>query len=48
MPDLPYKDSNLIDVNEDRQSEDETDYETCMMCGNEKIRFVHIVGGGRI
>jgi hypothetical protein len=34
---------DVIDVREDGQSEDETDYETCMMCGNEKIRYVHIV-----
>ncbi|WGQ16719.1 hypothetical protein [Sphingobacterium faecium] len=27
----------------DGQPEWETDYETCMMCGNEKIRYVHIV-----
>lgn len=34
---------DVIDVREDEQREDETDYETCMMCGNEKIRYVHIV-----
>ena len=34
---------DVIDVREDGQREDETDYETCMMCGNEKIRYVHIV-----
>lgn len=43
---VPHKGWNLIDVidvREDGQSEDETNYETCMMCGNEKIRFVHIL-----
>lgn len=34
---------NVIDIRLDGQSELETDYETCMMCGNEKIRYVHIV-----
>ncbi|MBS1684406.1 MAG: hypothetical protein JSS76_06610 [Bacteroidetes bacterium] len=44
--DIPHKGWNLIDVidvREDGQEEWETDYETCMMCGNEKIRYVHIV-----
>lgn len=43
---IPHKGWNLldvIDIREDGQSEDETDYESCMMCGNEKIRYVHIV-----
>jgi hypothetical protein len=35
--------TDVIDVREDGQSEYETDYETCMMCGNEKIRYVHLV-----
>lgn len=35
--------SDVIDVRRDGQNEDETEYETCMMCGNEKIRYVHIV-----
>jgi len=34
---------NVIDVREDGQSESDTNYESCMMCGNEKIRYVHIV-----
>lgn len=34
---------NVIDVREDGQMICETDYETCMMCGNEKIRYVHVV-----
>jgi hypothetical protein len=46
IPGIPHRGWNLvdvIDVREDGQSEDETDYETCMMCGNERIRFVHIL-----
>jgi hypothetical protein len=34
---------DVIDIREDGQSESDTDYETCMMCGNEKIRYVHVV-----
>ena len=34
---------NVYDVREDGQSEDETSYESCMMCGHEKIRFVHVM-----
>lgn len=34
---------NVIDVREDGQPEWETEYESCMMCGNEKIRYVHVV-----
>ena len=44
--DIPHKGWTLIDVidvREDYQPEDETEYESCMMCGNEKIRYVHIV-----
>jgi hypothetical protein len=44
--DIPHKGWTLIsviDVREDGQSEEETDYENCMMCGKEKIRYVHIV-----
>ncbi len=33
----------VIDIHEEYQTEDETSYESCMMCGNEKIRYVHIV-----
>lgn len=43
---IPHKGWTLvdvIDVREDGQSAWETDYETCMMCGNEKIRYVHIL-----
>lgn len=44
--DLPHKGWILLDVEDIRgedKSEDEADYETCMMCGQEKIRYVHIV-----
>ncbi len=43
---IPHKGWNLIDVvdvREDGQAEWETHYESCMMCGNEKIRYVHIL-----
>ena len=34
---------DVIDVREDGQPVDETEYETCMMCGNERIRYAHIL-----
>ena len=43
---VPHKGWTLetvIDVREDDQSEWETDYETCMMCGHDKIRYVHVL-----
>ena len=43
---VPHKGWRLIDVEdirEDGQSECDTDYECCMMCGHDKIRYVHIV-----
>ena len=43
---IPHKGWTLvdvIDVREDGQSESDTEYEKCMMCGNEKIRYVHIL-----
>lgn len=46
LKNVPHKGWHLIDVidvREDNQPEDETDYESCMMCGNERIRYVHIV-----
>lgn len=33
----------VYDIREDGQSIEETNYETCMMCNNERIRFVHVV-----
>ena len=44
--DIPHKGWTLeyvYDVREDGQSEDEASYEICMMCGHEKIRYVHVV-----
>lgn len=46
QPNIPHKGWSLeyvYDIREDGQSADETDYETCMMCNNERIRFVHVV-----
>jgi hypothetical protein len=46
IPGVPHKGWRLIDVEdirEDGQSELDTDYECCMMCGHEKIRYVHVV-----
>ncbi|WET67954.1 hypothetical protein [Sphingobacterium sp.] len=43
---IPHKGwvlADVIDVREEGQPEWNTDYETCMMCGNEKIRYVHIL-----
>src|SRR5574344_293297 len=40
--------NEVIDIREDGQSAEETPYETCMMCGNEKIRFVHIVSHNEV
>ena len=45
-PGVPRKDwqcVNVIDLRADGGSPDETDYATCEMCGNEKIRYVHIM-----
>lgn len=44
--DLPHKGWELIDVidiREDGISAEDTNYETCMICGNPKIRYVHIL-----
>lgn len=43
---IPHKGWELEcveDIREDGQSVDETEYESCMMCGNERIRYVHVV-----
>lgn len=42
IEDIPHKGwelEDVIDIKNDGQSE----YETCMMCRNEKIRYVHVV-----
>ncbi|WP_417371684.1 hypothetical protein [Gelidibacter japonicus] len=33
----------VYDIRAEGQSADETQYETCMMCNNERIRYVHVV-----
>lgn len=46
QPGIPHKgwiQEDVIDIREDGQPEWDTPYETCMMCGNEKIRYVHIL-----
>lgn len=43
---IPHKGWQLLDVIDaryDGHKASETNYEICMMCGREKIRFVHIV-----
>jgi len=45
-PGIPHKGwvlEDVYDVRADGESVDETAYEKCEMCGNEKIRFVHVV-----
>lgn len=44
IPGIPRKgwtSENVYDVRADGQSVEETDYEICMMCNNERIRYVH-------
>jgi hypothetical protein len=46
LPNIPHKGwvlEDVIDIREDGKTPDETDYETCMMCNNERIRYVHIL-----
>ncbi len=43
IPQTGWKEIGVIDVRGDGKSADETNYEPCMMCSNEKIRFVHIL-----
>ncbi len=45
-PGIPHKGWTLEDVYDtvdDDESPDERNYETCEMCGNEMIRYVHVV-----
>lgn len=51
--DIPHKGWCLIDVidihaNVQHADEDEAEFEKCMMCGQEKIRYVHIVKHSKI
>ena len=41
-PDVPHKGWVLVGY-EDIKEDPDADYETCEMCGNEKIRFLHIL-----
>ena len=34
---------DVVDLRADGGPADETDYATCQMCGNEKIRYVHVM-----
>ncbi|MDH5604974.1 MAG: hypothetical protein OEY51_13580 [Cyclobacteriaceae bacterium] len=46
IPGVPHRGwclESVYDIREDGQSIDETAYEECMMCGNERIRYVHVV-----
>lgn len=45
-PNVPHKGWKCLDVVDVRgggESEDEANYEVCQMCGQERIRFVHIM-----
>ena len=45
-PGVPHKGwecDTVYDIREDGSSPDETDYEICQMCGNERIRYVHVM-----
>ncbi|MBL8812122.1 MAG: hypothetical protein JNM43_18305 [Planctomycetaceae bacterium] len=44
--DVPHRGWHCVgveDIRPDGQPEDETEYATCQMCGNERIRFVHMM-----
>ena len=46
QPGVPHKGWHCvdgIDLRSDGGSANETDYATCQMCGNEKIRYVYIM-----
>ncbi len=46
QPGVPHKGwhcLDVVDLRADGGPADETDYATCQMCGNEKIRYVHIM-----
>ena len=45
-PEIPHKGWNYVgieDLGEDALPGEEIPYEQCEMCGNEKIRYVHIL-----
>ena len=43
VPHNGWKCEGVIDVGDGTSSSDEIEYEQCEMCGNEKIRYVHIM-----
>ena len=46
QPGVPHKGwqcVDVVDLRADGGPADETDYATCQMCGNEKIRYVHVM-----
>lgn len=43
VPHKGWKLESVYDIREDGQFVDDWDYEVCMMCGNERIRYVHIL-----
>lgn len=43
IPHKGWRLDDVIDIRDDDQPEWDTPYETCMMCGNEKIRYIHLV-----
>lgn len=43
LPHKGWRCVEVIDLRDDENSPEETDYATCEMCGNERIRFVHIL-----
>jgi hypothetical protein len=46
QPNIPHKGWTCVDVIDLRSGEassKEADYATCEMCGNERIRYVHIM-----
>jgi len=51
IPNIPHKGWTIVDVIDirvDGQTEDETNYQTCMMCNNNRIRYVHIVSHSEV
>lgn len=46
QPNIPHKgwtEIDVIDLADDTDLDEDIEYETCDMCGNEKIRFVHVL-----
>lgn len=43
IPHKGWKEMGIEDLGEDLESGDDVEYEQCEMCGQEKIRYVHIL-----